>query len=732
MSHSYTYSGNIYDAAAAGTTTFALTSTAGNPIGYLQRAHIHVYLSDDEGKTWAEQARPSSWDFDAEGTSVVLTEGIADGQYVKLLRITPVDNRFVDFANGSLLTAAQLDQAEDYSRYCDQELIDEVTAIDGNVDGSAVKQIFGTLPVEIDDTDPQRPVINLSQITQAEAEADPQNPTWSTDEKVATPGAIDRLYRQLVGDGAGFPGSGNKGKLGQLRIDTSGAVPELYYWDANAASPAWVEIKSKGEPGPPGPGATIEIGDTTTGDPGDPADVVNTGTETNAVLEFTIPRGDKGDKGDKGDDGPPGPTGDGVTYLGPIDPTTAPEPQNPNNGDFYVSTAAGASSWSGVGTVSVNTRLVYNDTTNQWDKYEPVTTSGVTKLVAGDNVTLTPSDGMGQVTIDAAGGVDSLWEEKDDTYVTPVDSSLVVAPSIQSQPWNVEGAVTFDQINDGATSFRIHSTGETELRGPLVVGNQRTDKANIKRSGKIELKAADSNPDTGEGNAWQVFYQQTIGGSAYDTSSRLDYNGNLTLRGNISCGEPTLDVPGSALSVNGLASFKGTVDGVEAEIDNGTVRTTIKDGNTQPLFTGIKGTSPVFNVGHDGSAYFASQIGIGLDNPQSKLHVMNDEADVSITLQAYRSNASGLSQAILLKEVPPASGATTGDAPLSIIASNGTLNSDIRFHTRQISQTDSERMRISALGNVGINTDDPQAKLDVNGTIRATSFDLSALNPLPA
>ena len=101
MAQSYTYSGNIYDAAAAGTTTFALTSTAGNSIGYLQRAHIHVYLSDDDGVTWVEQSRPGAWDFNTEGTSVVLVSGITADQWVKVLRITPLDNRFVDFANGS-------------------------------------------------------------------------------------------------------------------------------------------------------------------------------------------------------------------------------------------------------------------------------------------------------------------------------------------------------------------------------------------------------------------------------------------------------------------------------------------------------------------------------------------------------------------------------------------------------------------------------------------------------
>lgn len=44
-------------------------------------------------------------------------------------------------------------------------------------------------------------------------------------------------------------------------------------------------------PGPPGAAATITIGTVTTGAPGTPAQVTNSGTSQNAVLNFTIPQG---------------------------------------------------------------------------------------------------------------------------------------------------------------------------------------------------------------------------------------------------------------------------------------------------------------------------------------------------------------------------------------------------------------------------------------------------------
>ena len=67
-----------------------------------------------------------------------------------------------------------------------------------------------------------------------------------------------------------------------------------------------------GPQGPAGQAATIQIGSVTSGDA--PA-VTNSGTETEAVLDFVLqqgpagPQGPKGDKGETGDIGPQGPEG---------------------------------------------------------------------------------------------------------------------------------------------------------------------------------------------------------------------------------------------------------------------------------------------------------------------------------------------------------------------------------------------------------------------------------------
>lgn len=65
----------------------------------------------------------------------------------------------------------------------------------------------------------------------------------------------------------------------------------------------------QGPAGPKGTNATVYIGTTTTGAAGTQASVYNSGTDSNAVLNFTIPRGDTGATGATGPTGPTGPQG---------------------------------------------------------------------------------------------------------------------------------------------------------------------------------------------------------------------------------------------------------------------------------------------------------------------------------------------------------------------------------------------------------------------------------------
>lgn len=63
---------------------------------------------------------------------------------------------------------------------------------------------------------------------------------------------------------------------------------------------------------------TVTVGTTTTGQPGTQASVVNSGTPQNAILDFTIPQGDRGPQGLPGIQGNPGQDGaDGTDGVSP-------------------------------------------------------------------------------------------------------------------------------------------------------------------------------------------------------------------------------------------------------------------------------------------------------------------------------------------------------------------------------------------------------------------------------
>lgn len=79
-----------------------------------------------------------------------------------------------------------------------------------------------------------------------------------------------------------------------------------------------------GPTGPQGP-ATIAVGDVTTGSAGSSAKVVNTGTNENVILSFTIPQGLQGLQGSVGPTGPQGQQG----LTGPQGQQGSVGPQGP-------------------------------------------------------------------------------------------------------------------------------------------------------------------------------------------------------------------------------------------------------------------------------------------------------------------------------------------------------------------------------------------------------------------
>lgn len=71
----------------------------------------------------------------------------------------------------------------------------------------------------------------------------------------------------------------------------------ILFWTNKAGLPNPASVNIKGAKGDTGTAATITIGSVTTGEPGTNVVVSNSGTSTNAILNFTIPRGQPGSGG---------------------------------------------------------------------------------------------------------------------------------------------------------------------------------------------------------------------------------------------------------------------------------------------------------------------------------------------------------------------------------------------------------------------------------------------------
>jgi hypothetical protein len=97
-------------------------------------------------------------------------------------------------------------------------------------------------------------------------------------------------------------GTRSDGSTAPVQIDSSGRIRINGLGDkGDKGDPG--DPGDKGDPGDSGEAATVAVGNVTTGAAGSAASVTNSGTPSDAVLEFEIPRGDKGDKGDPGDPG---------------------------------------------------------------------------------------------------------------------------------------------------------------------------------------------------------------------------------------------------------------------------------------------------------------------------------------------------------------------------------------------------------------------------------------------
>jgi hypothetical protein len=117
----------------------------------------------------------------------------------------------------------------------------------------------------------------------------------------------------------------------------------------------------------------------------------------------------------------------------------------------------------------------------------------------------------------------------------------------------------------------------------------------------------------------------------------------------------------------------------------------------------------------------SGDVGVGTTAPNVKLEVDTAVTGVAYNLALYNTAAPAVNNTSRLSLSPIAIGASYSLAPYieGIEEGTGANTMGLDFGTYEGGGVMRERMRISAYGNVGIGTTDPQYPLSVNGTIQA-------------
>ena len=186
----------------------------------------------------------------------------------------------------------------------------------------------------------------------------------------------------------------------------------------NPVVPATVTIN----PSLPVVAATVDVGTTTTGEPGTDASVVNSGTAVNAVFDFTIPRGIQGIQGIQGQQGIQGPPG--VIYA------TAPLSLDTGTSTLSIDlTAYATQSWvNSQGFLTSSSLDGY--ATQSWVTGQGyITSSALTGYATESWVT-----GQGYITSAALTGYATQSWVTGQGYLTSVDASTTYAPIAAGMP----------------------------------------------------------------------------------------------------------------------------------------------------------------------------------------------------------------------------------------------------------------------------------------------------------
>lgn len=295
---------------------------------FIQRSHVEVYRVDTASKvetklTFTTNASPTGDEY-VWVTDQLITVGTAPtaAQELKIKRDTPEDIQLVQWADGSYIVAADLNESDKQWLFNLQEQQDQVSEISSSLPSSYVTKLVAGANITLNPVDGTGAV------------------TITGEEAGVTQLIAGSNVTLTPADGKGVVTIASTGGGGGGPVNTDG-LPEgsvnLYYTDAR------VESYVNGAGYVKGPVVTKLVAGN---------NIVLSPSNGEGIVTITSI------------------SGAAMTYMGLIDATGA-APAGPRNGDLYVNTASSGTvdaSWTGLGgeVLTGNERLVYASDTSTW------------------------------------------------------------------------------------------------------------------------------------------------------------------------------------------------------------------------------------------------------------------------------------------------------------------------------------------------------------------------------
>ncbi|MBI2139501.1 hypothetical protein HYU14_01145 [Candidatus Woesearchaeota archaeon] len=318
---------------------------------------------------------------------------------------------------------------------------------------------------------------------------------------------------------------------------------------------------------------------------------------------------------------------------------------------------------------------------------------------------------------------------------TPAEgSALDVGGELRADSIKINGQTIQQMIPAAAQTWQLSAPPVNNLfylLGKIGIGTGAPQRPlHISASQDANLRLQDISTDDSDHAAYVEFFDNTDQGRGYvgmpgGTSTAIELgtrqNRNIILQpgtGNVGVGESS---PSAKLDVNGGIRIGDGGQGLKI-IGSGT-----NAHNYQfvaGILSGLEGSLGIYDELR--SAYRLvidkdGKVGIGTTTPLSKLTVSqpSDSGKIEFLLGSNEASA----RAFIIRKDTTAPFETHLISAANPSADSGTL----RFFTSD--RAEGERMVITSAGDVGIGTTTPGAKLDVVGTIRATSFEGSGFIP---